>query len=275
MRKVFLAVVLGLGFWLTFLPGCRKETEVVTFVHHDTVYVQPDMCPDTTLPINCYTTQLRSSTRNLFDNGKDTLYLPEVSCIWLGHCSFDKFTPLYRVCISGASDALIPDTAMCRAAGLPLCCPHYDTSLISCVDYSSDSDVPGPDPAPGYPPYNDVGIAYLRVIPLCSQQPERWYNLTIFGATARLSHPDSNSAFSCQMHVQALQSHACTEFQLHNCTLRLIDIPRIADTVTAVWLPQGPPDPILSTPRYIRCCAPDVKNTFTRLSTVQIVLQCD
>ena len=258
MRKVLLAVVLGLGFWLTFLPGCRKETEVVTFVHHDTVYVQPDMCPDTTLPINCYTTYLRDGTLRRLAAQEDTLTVSETRCVWLGHCSYNEFTPIYKLCV-GVDGGRIPDTAMCRAAGIPLCCPYYDTYTFPCRQVINSRN-----PFRSSIPLNDAEVAILDFSPPCSTLPRQVYYIPYFGPTQFISHPDSNPSISCSAYVQDIKQRTCSEARVHNCTLRVLYIPNRYDTVTAIQFPQGP-----------TCCAPAAKGSIPVSVPVKIGIRCD
>ncbi len=242
MRKVLLAVVLGLGFWLTFLPGCRKETEVVTYVHHDTVYVQPDMCPDTTLPINCYTTYLRGQGQRLPLGKEDTITVGMDQCITLGHCAFDTFIPTYRICLRAVSPGHIPDTAMCRAAGLPLCCPAYK---------------PPPDDVGGG--HIDLVAAYFEVRQICGAKQRVIFNQ--LGITQHLPHPDANPNFSCQLYLDTLLEDVPAVYWFKNCSFRFIRYPDQFDydTIREVYLPQGPPN-VFGEPSLIPCCAGDFKN---------------
>ena len=243
--RFLLATTLAIVWMVVYLlPGCRKETEVVTVTRYDTVYTQPDMCPDTTLPINCYTTFLRGQGQRLPLGKEDTITVGMDQCITLGHCAFDTFIPTYRICLRAVSPGHIPDTAMCRAAGIPLCCPAYK---------------PPPDDVAGS--NADIRSVYFGVYKICDG--DKGVIFTQLGQTQYLSHPDSNPNYSCQTHIQNLLQDTIETFAFNNCTFRLIHFPKQFDydTVTVVYLPQGPPN-ALGEPTLIPCCAGTFKNPF-------------
>ncbi len=244
----FIAIVLALA---TF-HACKKEKIIIQGSRTDTIYVQYEHCRyDTSLPINCYTTHLRGSARRLMSVKEDTIVWYESQCITFGHCKFDDFYPYYKICFTGPSSGRIPDTAMCRAAGVPLCCPAFS----EIVDDLPTTDI-------------DILTVWFKTINICSNKS----NILLFneiGQTRYLEYPDSNPNFSCQAHLQSLFPDSVQTYKFKNCSIRLIEYPQEFDydTITVVYAPQGPGGSL--TP----CCAGAFKNPPLSIY-VKIGLQC-
>ncbi len=265
---LFTASVLLALISLATFHACKKEKIIIQGSRTDTIYVQYDHCQyDTSLPINCYTTHLRGSAQRLgAGGGVDTLELTTLQYVTLGHCEFDKFVPLYVLRVYGIFPGRIPDTAMCRAAGLPLCCPSYNTNQ-PCFQATEKGD-PLLEGSP-----NDISSAFFQLIDFCDRTNIEKFSFNIVGQTQYLLHPDSNPNLQCSQHLQALFQNSCQAFNFRNCTVRLIDIPKRfePDTITVVYLPQA--DGYYTTP----CCAAAFKESSGGLfqETVKIELQCD
>ncbi len=245
---------LGIVFvWGIVFHACKKEKIIIQGSRTDTIYIQYEHCQyDTSLPINCYTTHLRSGAQRFGAGKEDTIVMYESQCITLGHCKFDEFFPYYKLCFEGPSSGRIPDTAMCRAAGIPLCCPTF-------MDYPDDL------------PVTDIDIltVWLRKISVCSVGAQ-WLSFSKVGQTRYLEHPDSNPNFSCQSHLQSLFPDSIQNYKFKNCSIRLIEYPQEFDydTITIVYAPQGPGGSL------IPCCAGDFSNPPLNVYA-KIGLQCN
>ncbi len=235
MRKAILG---GLG--IVFVLGivfhaCKKEKIIIQGSRTDTIYVQYENCQyDTSLPINCYTTHLRGSARRLRSVKEDTIVWYFSRCVTFGFCEFEKFYPYYKVCFRSPPGGRIPDTTMCRDAGIPLCCPSFGEEIAD--------DMPRTDV--------DISRVLFTITNICTKQ-SKWVSFHEIGQTKYLEHPDSNPNFSCQTHLQTLFPDSIQRHTFKNCSIRLIEIPKQFDydTITVVYLPQGPNG------NYIPCCA--------------------
>ncbi len=226
-----LVVVLAIAF-----PSCKKEKIIVQGSRTDTIYIQYEHCQyDTSLPINCYTTHyIRGKQDRIRFSREDTIVWYFSQCVTFGFCEFEKFYSYYRVCFKSPPGGRIPDTAMCRAAGIPLCCPSFGEEVAD--------DIPTIDV--------DIASVLFTITNLCTRQT-RWVEFNEIGETRYLEHPDSNPDFSCQAHLQSLFPDTIQLERFKNCSIRLIEIPKQFDndTITVVYLPQGPGGD------YIPCCA--------------------
>lgn len=251
MRKgVVTALSLPVAMLFATFHACKKEKIIVQGSRTDTILIQYEHCQyDTTLPINCYVTHLRSYSRTLRNNKADTLELNVLQYVTLGHCKFSEFIPLYILHTKVIFPGRIPDTAMCRAAGLPLCCPGYTTER-PCLQ----ATVKGEPLASSQ--WNDISSAWFELINICSKTDTLRFSFNLIGQTQYLSHPDSNPQLSCYQHIQPLLQNSCQSFSFKNCTIHLIDIPMRyePDTITVVYLPQGENNYL------IPCCAPAFKD---------------
>ena len=261
----FIAIVLALA---TF-HACKKEKIIIQGSRTDTIYVQYEHCRyDTSLPINCYTTHLRGSARRLrAGGGVDTLELTTLQYVTLGYCEFDKFVPLYILRATSIGPGRIPDTAMCRRAGIPLCCPmaNFEQPCLQAQQQDGPNIIYD---------VNDVASVEFSLKEFCNRSKEQEFSFNKIGPTQYISHPDSNPNLSCQDFVQLLQHSDCQEFRFKNCSIKLVDIDSKYDfdTVTVVYLMQG------DNMTWIPCCAgaysPD--NIFDPFeATAKIQLQCN
>ncbi len=271
MRNLFhilsATILLLLAIFLSTFHACKKEKIIVQGSRTDTIYIQYEHCQyDTSLPINCYTTHLRSGAQPLRSNGVDTLELNVFQYVTLGYCRLEKFVPLYILHPEMITNWRIPDTAMCRAAGIPLCCPGYNTDKPCLQATESAETIP-------YNYINDVSSVWFTLVDFCTRRDTLQFSFNLVGQTQYIAHPDSNPNLSCSQYLQALFQSSCEVFSFKNCTIRLIDIPEQyePDTVTVVYLPQG--ENYYTTP----CCAPAFKSTTGGFldKTVKIELRCD
>jgi len=261
----FIAIVLALA---TF-HACKKEKIIIQGSRTDTIYVQYEHCQyDTSLPINCYTTHLRGSARRLrAGGGVDTLELTTLQYVTLGYCEFDKFVPLYILRAEAIFPGRIPDTAMCRTAGIPLCCPMADLKQ-PCLQAEPQ------DASQIIYEFNDVATTTFSLTNICNKQDIRKFSFNLIGPTQYIESPDSNPALLCQDFIRPLLDSACQVFTFRNCTIKLIDISRKHDydTVKVVYLMQG------DNMTWIPCCAgayKEVDPTRPFERTAKIILQCD
>ncbi|NPA33561.1 MAG: hypothetical protein GXO48_01340 [Chlorobi bacterium] len=242
---------------LIVFHACKKEKIIIQGSRTDTIYIQYEHCQyDTSLPINCYTTHLRSSAQRLGNAQEDTIVWYESQCITLGHCKFDEFYPYYKVCLISIVPGRIPDTAMCRAAGIPLCCPEF-------IDYYGDDVVV---------PNIDIAMVMMGINNICNKN-SRLIGFDVLGQTSYLEHPDSNPNFSCQNHLQSwsIFPDFIQRYQFKNCSIRLIEYPKKFDydTVTVVYAMQGPNG------NFTPCCAGSFSTGIDIFSIhAKIGLQC-
>jgi len=142
---------------------------------------------------------------------------------------------------------------MCRAAGIPLCCPAF-------MDYE---DVVVPN--------IDIASVIINIKNVCSRR-NKLVMMDEIGQTRYLEHPDSNTNFSCQSHLQSLFPDSIQIYKFKNCSIRLIEYPQEFDydTITVVYAPQGPGGSL--TP----CCAGFRNNSPYDIYSIyaKIGLQC-
>ncbi len=267
MRTLFAIGMVAVVLTLATFHACKKEKIIIQGSRTDTIYIQYEHCQyDTSLPINCYTTHLRSGFSK-FRATSDTFIIGNNQCVILGNCDGENFQPVYKICAE-IIPGRIPDTAMCRAAGLPLCCPSY-YSESPCLQATQ---IPEP---PHTFDLNDISTVTLTVSNIC-QKTQKDISLNLLGPTLFIMHPDSNPNFICQDYLRPLFQNACQSYTIGNCTMRLVDIPRKyePDTVRLIYLEQGEPNPI-GVPTLIPCCAPAYKtasssNPFNATAKIEI-----
>ncbi len=238
------------------LLACRKDPESLppTPPHGTMMFsIGPDWCADTARPINCY---LRPPVPNKDIhplNPADTLLLPEGNCLFLGHCAPDTFIPHYKLCLPGFLDNRIPDTAMCRRVGLPLCCPDPTNFLVEFTDVIIS--IYGVDAAQ----------ATFQVTPLCPALPSQKHKLILWGKYTTLPHSDYSST-PCSTYVQQWWWLDISDsFQVQNCTIELLDLLPGPDTVTMT---------LLSGPYIDSCCTGISKQRTPADRKTQIRIHC-
>ena len=146
---------------------------------------------------------------------------------------------------------------MCRAAGIPLCCPEI-------IDYYADDVVV---------PNIDIASVVMGISSICNKN-SKLIGFEVLGQTRYLEHPDSNPNFSCQAHLQSwsIFPDSIQRHRFKNCSIRLIELPKQFDydTITVVSAMQGPNG------SFTPCCAGDFNNVIDVLNKhVKIGLQCN
>ncbi len=216
MKKLFhilsAITLLLLSIFISTFHACKKEKIIVQGSRTDTIYIEPNLCKDTVLDINCYTEYFRRGTERIVVR-EDTIIISEGKSIVLGNCSAGKFKPLYTLIVTGIYGGRIPDTSMCRNAGLPLCCPYYDTTM-SCVGSGLSSGSVNDDSQ--LPFFNDIQLVSLRFVPTCSRLNTLEFNLPVFGPTYYVFSPDSNPSFSCYDYMMDISDKVCSAINVKN-----------------------------------------------------------
>ncbi len=271
-KKAVQTLFMSLRFWgalstILFLTTCKKDKWPSGPSRMDSVYVysDTDTCKDIKgLPINCF-----SHEGNIITTS-DTFLMQEGECIWFGNCADQEFTPIYRVCLRSIYDYRVPDTAMCRADSLPLCCPDdYFEAPSMCWKYYPYPDdfwdvVGGPDKP------IDVAVVSFRAVAYCYLRQGFVYSAVLFGNTRNLSHPDSLPNFSCDSYLAYYDTTGCRRLPVGECVLEVKDVVPRPDSV------QQATTDYHSMSQRITCCtgaySPSLLNVTPK---AKVVLSCN